>query len=152
MARPQSRVQEPPGSEPPGSDGEAAAVAAMMDIAGVEASPADAGEDSDDNTSVASDAGAPEEMVEPEEDAGPAIAAVEQQYGVWQRDDHADISRVRKTALTRVQGGPRWIQWRCGGRKPVDSRKALPIGRLHEGDGGEDADQITRMDAVIGVS
>jgi hypothetical protein len=85
----------------PEKTGEAAAAAAMMDIAGVEAPPAeaDAGEDSDDNASVASDAGAPEEMPEPEEEPDPAVATAEQHDGEWQRDDHANISQRAKDGV-----------------------------------------------------
>ena len=77
----------------PEKTGEAAAAAAMMDIAGVETPAADVGEDSDDDASVASDAGAPEEVPEFDDDDDPAVAAAEQHDGVWQRDDHVNRSQ-----------------------------------------------------------
>jgi hypothetical protein len=87
----------------PEKAGDAAAAAAMVELAGVEAqpaeAPADAGEDSDDNASVASDADAPEEAVEPDADAEPAVAAAEQHDGEWQRDDHVNISQRAKDGV-----------------------------------------------------
>ena len=72
----------------------ATAAAAMVQLAGVEAAAvevANALGDSDDNASVASDAAAVEELQEP--DDCNADEAAEQHDGVWQRDDHADISQ-----------------------------------------------------------
>lgn len=78
----------------PEKAGDAAAAAAMVELAGIEAD--DAGEDSDDQASVASDADAPEEAVEPNADT---VAAAERHDGEWQRDDHANISQRAKDGV-----------------------------------------------------